>query len=305
MILVTGSTGFIGNALIRHLSGTGQKVKLLLHPSQKSPFLPKSLPIEVAVSSLSEERNLRTVLGDVDVIFHLTGSETHGTRSSLYDVEVKGTNNLCSVAKASNVKQIIYLSHIGADKASAYPLLKAKGLSEDAIINSGLDYLIIRTGLVYGVKDHFTTQIARLANKAPGILLIPDDGSALLQPVWIEDIVTCLTWSINNPELFHKTIEIGGPEFFSFKDIIRMVLSKMELKRSLVSIKPVILSRITEFLELIDKDFPTSVFWIDYLASDRICDLNSIPIHFGFKPARFLDHIDYLKDYKEFNKGKQ
>ncbi len=51
---------------------------------------------------------------------------------------------------------MIYISHLGADRASAFPVLKAKGIAENFIKTSGINYTILRSGLVYGPNDHFT-----------------------------------------------------------------------------------------------------------------------------------------------------
>ena len=294
MILVSGGTGFIGSVLVRHLSELGLPVRLLIHPSKKSPKVPKGIPVEIGLSSLNDERSLRAVLKGVDTIFHLASSEAEGTRSELYDVEIQGTSKLCAAARDAGVKRFIYLSHLGADRASAYPLLKAKGIAENAIIESGLNYTIIQSAIVYGIKDRFTTNLGELIKKSPGIILIPAEGNAMIQPVWVEDVVTCLVWCMDSQNLFNKVIKIGGPEYFSFKDVISILMLRLSRKRFLVGTSPVVLRRLTEFFESAFKRFPTSIFWIDYLAEDRICDLQSINNHFGFIPARFESHIAYL-----------
>ena len=59
MILVTGGTGFIGQALIYHLVEDGREVRTLLRPSSKTPDLPLGVPVEVAISNIFDERSLR------------------------------------------------------------------------------------------------------------------------------------------------------------------------------------------------------------------------------------------------------
>ena len=63
-----------------------------------------------------------------------------------------------------------------ADRASAYPTLKTKGISENYIKASGVDYTIFRTALVYGPSDHLTEGIRTLMQAIPFIFLLPGDG---------------------------------------------------------------------------------------------------------------------------------
>ena len=62
MILVIGGTGFIGRALVRHLVESDYPVRLLIHPSPHTPDLPRGVPVEIAVSSLTDERGLRSAM---------------------------------------------------------------------------------------------------------------------------------------------------------------------------------------------------------------------------------------------------
>ena len=116
MILITGSTGFIGRALIRQFSSIGYPVRALIRPSPRTPRLPKGVPVEVAVVSLADKRGLRAALRDVDTIIHLASAENQGSRGSLLTADIQGTENLVEAASDAGVDRLVYLSHIGAGR---------------------------------------------------------------------------------------------------------------------------------------------------------------------------------------------
>lgn len=296
MILVTGGTGFIGKALIRQLAENNHTVRTLIRPSSKSPSLPKGVPIEAAVSSLHDERGLRAAMVGVDTIFHLASGEWRGTQASLMEIDIQGTRSVIQAAQDAGVKHIFYISHIGADRASAYPVLKAKAIAEEFIRRSGIDYTILRSAIVFGQNDGFTTGLARLINASPFFLIIPGDGQTLLQPLWVEDLATCLTWSLDNEEVINRTLEIGGPEYLSFYQISELIMNKINKKRRTVNIRPPYLRTITVFMESIFPNPPVSVYWLDYLASNRTCSLDTLPRVFNLLPSRFSHHIEYLRE---------
>src|SRR5262245_52824866 len=124
MILITGATGFIGRTLIRHLSGLDKPLRALIRPSPRTPRLPKGVPIEVAVVSLADVRGLRAALRDVDIVFHLASAEGQGSRGNLLTADIQGTANLVEAAADAGVERMIYISHIGAARASGYPAFK-------------------------------------------------------------------------------------------------------------------------------------------------------------------------------------
>jgi NADH dehydrogenase len=298
MIMITGGTGFIGNVLIRHLSDLGYPIKLLLRPAQESPKLPKGLPMEVAVASLNDQKSLRAVMKDVDVIYHLVSAESFGREAQLSEVDIKGTQALVAAASQANISRIFYLSHLGADRASAYPLLKAKAIAENEIKSSGIPYTIIRSGIVFGEQDHFTNGLAFLLKISPYFVMLPDNGSALLQPIWVEDLARVLTWSLDMAQTINETIEVGGPEYLTFKDVCQTILDQLGIKRQFINVKPVILSRFTETLEILFPSFPASVFWLDYLSTNRTANLDTLPSRFDLLPARLSHRLGYLKNKK-------
>jgi NADH dehydrogenase len=294
MILVTGATGFIGRTLIRHLSDIGHPLRALIRPSPRTPRLPKGVPIEVAVVSLADTRGLRAALRDVDTIFHLASAENQGSRGNLLTADIQGTANLIEAATDAGVDRIVYISHIGAARASGYPAFKAKGIAEEHIRHGKVPYTIIRSSLVYGPEDHFTNNLSRLLRASPGIFPIPQGGRTVVQPVWVEDLVTCMIWSLQNDETINKVYEIGGSEFFTLQQVIETILRVTNRNRLLVPLSPITLRALTVFFENVVPAFPISSFWLDYFAVNRTCAVDSMPRIFGLMPARFTYRLDYL-----------
>lgn len=296
MILVTGGTGFIGKVLVRHLVEHDLPVRILIRPSRHSPDLPRSTPVQVAVSSILDDRGLRAAMVGVDTVYHLAGAEWRGARGNLLNVDIQGTQAVTRAAADAGVRRFFYISHLGADRASAFPLLKAKGIAEEYIRRSGLEYTILRSALVFGANDRFTNGLAWLLQTQPFFFLVPGDGQTLLQPLWVEDLVTCLVWALDDSQTRGQTFSLGGPEFLPFLHILTMVMDATHMQRKVVSIAPPYLRLLTVILEHTLPALPVSVYWLDYLAANRTCALDTIPRFFKLMPSRFSHRLDYLKN---------
>lgn len=248
----------------------------------------------MAVSSLNDERSLRSAMHDIDIIFHLAGTERAGSRADLNGVDIGGTQMLCSVASQSGVKRIIYLSHLGADRASAFPVMKAKAIAEGLIQKSGVDYTIFRASAVFGPGDQFTTRIADLIRINPFFFFMPGDGLVNLQPLWVEDLVTCMTWSMEEMKTTNQVIPIGGCEYLTFRQVVEMIMSAMRKRRWIVDVPPVYLRFLNLMSEQLFHHFPISIYWLDYLAADHTTALDTLPRLFGLMPARLSQMLNYI-----------
>lgn len=293
MILVTGGTGFIGRNLVRSLVETGNQVRILLRPSKHSPKLPRGIPVEVAVSSLSDERGLRASMKGINTVFHLASAEREGARGDLNGVDVQGTAAISRSARDAGIERLIFISHHGADRISAFPALRAKGIAEGWVSGSGVPYTIIRTDAIFGPGDQFTLPIYQLLRQFL-IFAMPGDGTTQLQPLFVDDLVHCLLMLLDSDHWIDRTISLGGGELVSYKEVVRLVMQISKRNRPIIQITPAYLRTAALWMDQLFPRFPMSIYWLDTLAMNRTTNLDVLPKEFGILPARFKNHLDYL-----------
>ncbi len=269
-------------------------MRVLLRPSPQSPRIPKGVPVEVAVVSLNDERGVRAALRGVDHIYHLASASTLGRRGNLLTTDIEGTRTLAQAARDAGIQRFIFLSHIGADRASAFPIQKSKGIAEEHIRRSGVPYTIIRSSVLFGPEDRFTNNLAGIMRVVPFIFPIPSDGRSLIQPLWVEDLVTCLVWTLDNPETINQTYEVGGGEYFTLRQVLETLMDVTRRRRLLVPLPVPWMRALLVMIDSLVPNFNISTYWLDYVAVNRTCPVDNLPRTFGLMPARFAYRLDYL-----------
>ena len=209
------------------------------------------------------------------------------SRANLLATDMNGTRNLVEAAADAGVQRFIYVSHIGAARASAYPVFKAKGVAEEHIRHSSIPFTILRSSIVYGPEDHFTTGLARLLRMSPGIFFVPGGGRTVLQPFWVEDLVACLLWSLDSPETVNQVYELGGSEYFTLRQILEILMPIVHARRYLFELPTVMLRYLAVFFESIIPNYP-ALFLLDRLR------LHQPHLRGGFQPARLRPHAGPL-----------
>jgi uncharacterized protein YbjT (DUF2867 family) len=295
MLLITGATGFVGRHLLVRLAESGYEVRVLLRPSPRNPRIPPGIPVQAAVASLSDPRGLRAAMVGIDRVVHLATATQSGAEADMMRVDVEGTRNVCQAASDAGVEHLFFLSHLGADRASAYPVLRAKAEAEESLKACGVPYTILRSGLAFGIEDHLTVPLAMLLAVSPLVFLLPGDGGMLLQPIWVEDLATCIAWGLDDPSMRGRVVEIGGPEFVTFRQLVERVGQFAGYVRFLVPARQPYLRMAARLMERMLPFPPWTTFNMDYLAANRTASLDALPSVFGLKPSRLEDKLDYLR----------
>ena len=294
MILVTGSTGFIGRNLITRLVDSGRRVRCLL-PERRQRNFPwdidaKGAP-EIVTGTLLDEEALFHAVNGVHTIIHLENAMWWGRARDLERVEIVGTRNLIAAARSGRVGRIITVSHLGCSPSSAYTLLRVKGQVEDLIHGSGLAYTIIRSGIVFGSEDAFINHVAMMLRLNPIFFLMPGIGEVVLHPLYIDDLVEAICRCLDLLNVVDTTIEVGGPEYITLEDFLHTIMRVAGMRRLLVSTPPYLLRWITALYGLIFGRTLMTQQWLDLLAASRTARLGNMYTYFGIEPRRFEDTL--------------
>ncbi len=304
MILITGATGHVGRHLVQRLMAESLPARCLL-PEARLRRLPWNVgdpqaPELVAGSVTDEESLFRAVTGCHTVI-HLENALWWGRRRDLEEVELAGARVLTAVARAARVGRIITLSQLGAAPSSAYALHRVKGDVEEVIRKGGVAFTVIRSGIVYSREDAFINHIASMLRANPLFFLMPGGGEVVLHPIYIDDLVEAIMRSLNLFRLVDATVDIGGAEYVSLRDMLRTIMRVTGMRRVLVSLPPYFLRWLTA---IYNRMLPRSLMtgqWLDILAANRTAPLGNAYDYFGFQPRRFEETLlEYLPQRRHF-----
>ncbi len=301
MILITGATGFVGRAVVHELSADSHEVRCLLRPSHREQRLATGIPFSTISASMNDLPALRTAMQQVSTVVHLTGEEDLD-REGMMRTHVEDTINLVTAAQETGARRFIYLSRLGADRASAYPISRARGEAEAVARESGLDVTIIQACTLYGPEDMSTNVLVMLAKVIPFVLPIPETGMARFQPVWINDLARCIVATLDRDDLIGQTIPIGGPERFSFEQMVAEVLAAAGMRRRLVHVRMPLVRGVIRLLSSALPRTPVPSWWLDLLTTGNTTDLVTIPRHFDFEPCRFAECLDHVREKRPWRR---
>jgi NADH dehydrogenase len=276
------------------LAAEGFSARCLVQPSRYEQQLPTEVTFSIATADLTDVPALHAAMEGVTTVIHLGRGEERLEEQTLQDQPLH-TANLLKAAQAAGVTRFIYQSRLGATAASAYPLFRVKGESEVAIQQSGLDYTIFRSAVVYGADDAFTTRLVMLAKTCPLVLPIPDVGMARFQPLWVEDLARCIVATVGRDDLIGRTVGLGGPEHYTLEQMIRRVLEAAGVRRYLLHVGMPLMQTGSDLVEPLLVRNPTPHWWFDLVAVGSATELGAVPKHFGFEPCQFAQCLSHLR----------
>ena len=101
------------------------------------------------------------------------------------------------------------------------------------------------------------------------------------QPIAIRDVLNYLVESVDKPETAGLTIDIGGPEVLTYRDMMLTVAKVLSLKRLLIRV-PVLTPRLSSYWVNLVTPIPTHLAraLIESLRSETICENDESRKHF-------------------------
>ena len=296
MVLVTGSTGFVGKSIVKRLVQEGKKVRCLVRKdSNRGPL--QNLGVEFAEGDVTDPASLDKAMEGIEQVIHLVAviREYPRKRITFETINVQGTRNVVNSAKKAGVKRFVHLSAIGARADMDFPYLRSKWLGEQAVQQSGLDWTILRSSIIIGRGDEFLRELKKPILMSP-IMPIIGKGNSRFQYIWVEDVARCLAMSIDMPKASRQIIEIGGPQYITYEETMDRIASTLGKKRLKAHIPIPIMTPIVKLMGLILPRPPITSNQLKMLELDNITELDTAKRNFGFEPRPLSEVIGYLKE---------
>jgi NADH dehydrogenase len=295
MILITGSTGYIGRHLVRRLVEQGERPRCLVRDPGKAARLLPGQQIEIVQGDTTQPETLSGAVKGVDAIVHAAfitadRKETPGNRYAATNVQ--GTSNLIRAAEEAGVKRVIEMSGLGTrpDRPGSY--MEGRYLAEKLLKESKLDWTIIQPSVLFGKDAPFLKGLVDLIQSSPVVPLI-GGGKVMFQPIYVEDVVSVVLRVLAEPERSsRRTHTIGGPEYYSFTEIIDALLHAMHKARlKLPAPRPLVGVGAAVMQAVLPKP-PLTKAAMTLFSFDNTTDLNSVERNFGFAPYSFRRFLE-------------
>ncbi|HWC99017.1 MAG TPA: NAD(P)H-binding protein [Candidatus Sulfopaludibacter sp.] len=155
-IAITGGTGFVGRHLAAHLVSLGHQPVLIARGRDQRH--PPAIP--VVHTDLSDCAVLTEAFSGCDAIAHCAGINRETGTQTYRRIHVEATRNVIEAAKRAAVPRLLMLSFLRARPDCGSPYHESKFQAEELVRSSGLDFTVLKAGMIYGRGDHMLDHLS-------------------------------------------------------------------------------------------------------------------------------------------------
>ena len=254
-ILITGASGFVGQALCRALIERGYAVRGAVRSERST--LPSGVE-KIAVGEIHGDTDWSAALQGIDCAIHLAArvhvmhEKSSDPLSEFRKVNVEGTKRLAAAAAAAGVRRLVYVSSIkvNGEETRGRPFSEtdephpqdpygiSKREAEEALqkisVETALEVVIVRPPLVYGpgVGGNFARMLGWIKRGIPLPLGSVKNRRSM---VYVENLADALILCAIRPEAANETFLVSDTEAVSTPELIRKLSEKMGIESAILA----------------------------------------------------------------------
>ena len=209
-VVITGALSYTGRYTTKLLLNRGYRVRTLTyHPERANPF---GDAVQVFPYNFGRPDQLTQALRGASTLIN-----TYWVRfprgKSTFESAVQNTRALIRAGKDAGVKRIVHISIANPSLQSSLGYYKGKAQLEQAVLDSGLSYAILRPTVIFGLEDILINNIAWFIRRFP-VFGIPGDGRYRIRPIYVEDMAQLI--ADGAVQKTSTVLDAVGPETFAF-----------------------------------------------------------------------------------------
>ncbi len=222
-IAITGGTGFVGGHLARALCANGHEVVLIARGQDRRD--PQILTLPGACffpADLGNGGELTRAFAACGAVAHCAGITRELGRQTYRRVQIEGTRNVVEAAWRAGVGKVVLLSFLRARPNCGSAYHESKWAAEEIVRSAGLDYTVVKAGVIYGRGDHMLDHLSHALHTFPVFALVGLRGKPI-RPLAVEDLVCILEAALLCDRLSRQTVAVTGPEEMPLREAVRRV----------------------------------------------------------------------------------
>ncbi len=245
VVTVFGGSGFVGRYIVQELARRGVRVQAAVRRPAAAWFLQPLGDvgqIRIVQANLRNPDSVARAVEGAAAVINCVGILHETRRQSFDDVHVAGAATIAAAAAKAGVKQLVHISALGANPASASEYARSKARGESAVTEAFAGAVILRPSVIFGAEDRFFNLFASMARISPVLPLI-GGGHTRFQPVFVGDVADVAARFALAGAPGNGIWELGGPGQYDFRDILGFILETTRRKALLVPV-PFALARL-------------------------------------------------------------
>ncbi len=232
--VVTGAFGYSGKYIAARLLKEGRRVRTLTDSLQRvNPFADK---VEAQPYNFDDVPALVESLRGAAVLYN-TYWVRFNSADFKHSIAVENSLKLFQAAKEAGVRRVVHTSITNPSLDSPLEYFSGKARLEQALIESGLPYAILRPAVLFGKEDILINNIAWTLRHLP-VFGVFGDGSYRLQPIYVDDFAALAVDQGHKKK--NVIIEAIGPESFTYRDLVLMIGTVIGKRRPVLYVPPVL-----------------------------------------------------------------
>ena len=295
MILVTGAAGFVGRHVVARLVAEGERPRCLVRDRAKAAANLPVQSVELVEGDTTKPATVDAAVAGVETIIHaafITAERKQGPGVNYQETNVTGTRNLVAAAKRAGVTRVIEAGGLGTKPSRAGSYMQGRYLADQSIKESGLAWSILGPSVQFGKGSAFFNGLADLIRTTPLIVPMVGSGNLQFQPIWVEDVATCIVKMAREPEAYDgRVIDVGGPEYLTYAQILDLLMQTMHKRRIKVPGPMPFVKLGAAMMEAVLPKPPITKAATGLFTFENTTELDAVEKYFHFQPASFRTYL--------------
>lgn len=280
-VLIIGGTGFVGRRLFAELILKRIKMRLLVRdPVKAASLVPKGADVQVMSGDLVEDEGLKEALQGIHTAYYLVhslGGKSIFTNKEFARKDATAAENFMSAAEAAGLKRVIYLGGLGEEGTGLSEHLRSRTEVGKILSSGNALATILRSAIIIGAGGSSFEMLRYLVERLP-VMICPKWIDSRIQPIAINDAVAYLAGCLLNPGTAGKTFDIGGPDVFTYREMMQEYTVARGIARRRIITVPFLTPLLSAYWVDLVTPVPSGIAHplIEGLKNDVVCRNNDI-----------------------------